>query len=213
MPRDPNDPFQPTYSSNERFRRAEEADREYFDAIRPRRPATEPTSTVPPADEPSVQRQSIPREDADAAAEGEQDHASSGSDGVGIASLGIDLANLQSRILEACKPTDALDECFAGLLTFCACATFATRKTDQNLEGATAPKDGKPRAHPVEIFDAVRTGAIRWLSRSDETRMQELEKRLAEVQASLTTAKLPPRKRAPTRNDRKNSKSANGPLK
>jgi hypothetical protein len=211
MPRDPNDPFQPTYSSGERFRQSQQASEDYFDAIRPRRPAKEPASGRASADDPSVQPEPIPRQDVDAAAEGDQD--SSGSEWRRIASLGIDLVNLQSRILEACKPTDALDECFAGLLTFCACATFATRKTDQILEGATAPRDGKPRADPVEIFDAVRSGAIRWLSRSDETRMQELEKRLAEVQASLSTAKLPPRKRARARNDRKNSKSANGPLK
>jgi hypothetical protein len=213
MPHDPNDPFKPTYSSSERFRQSEQASEDYFDAIRPRRPAEEPSSARPLADDLSVQPESIRREDVDGAAEGGQGHASSASDWRRISSLGIDLVNLQTRILEACEPTDALDECFAGLLTFCACATFATRKTDQDREGATAPKGDKPRADPAKIFDAVWSGAIRWLSRSDETRMQELEKWLAEVQAGLTTAKLPQGKRAPARGPRKNSKSGNGPLK
>jgi hypothetical protein len=213
MPRDPNDPFKPTYSSGERFRQSEQASEEYFDAIRPRRPADEPSSARPSADESSVQAESIRREDVDGAAEGEQAHASSVSDWRRISSLGIDLVNLQTRILEACEPTDALDECFAGLLTFCACATFATRKTDQDLEGATAPKDDKHRADPAKLFEAVQSGAIHWLSRSDEARMQELEKRLAEVQGGLTTAKLPQGKRAPARRPGKKSKGGNGPLK
>jgi hypothetical protein len=213
MPRDPNDPFKPTYSSGERFRQSEQASEDYFDAIRPRRPAKQPASARPSADDSSVQPEPIPREDVHAAAEGGQDHASSVSNWRRISSLGIDVVNLQTRILEACEPADAVDECFVGLLTFCACATFAAGKTDQDLEGATAPKDDKPRADPAKIFGAVRSGAISWLSRSDETRMQELEKRLAEVQAGLTTAKLPQGKRAPARRPGKKSKGGNGPLK
>lgn len=130
---------------------------------------------------------------------------------------GSRFANLQSHVFEAARPTDALEECFAAVLTASLYALDLLNSEPSGASENVAPTDERLSGAQT-VLTAMRTVAVDWLSQGDGSRVQLLENRLAEIQANLTSdgnpkamAKASSAKRRRRNGPAKKAKSPHGP--
>lgn len=106
-----------------------------------------------------------------------------------LASFGVDLKSLQSRVLEASKPADEFDDLFAGFLVICACGQLIIESAAISTHEAAAEPAPTSRADKaLRLLDIIRTVLAEGLARGDDEGTGRLKNQLARIQAELRAA-------------------------